>query len=204
MVNDLSGDRNGTDETAFERAGAIVAYIQQNLDQIRSIVAAHSSSKLSGSVSDEDLLHDLFVKALQCRETFEDRGNARFLQWISTLALHVVCDAARGHARAPRTLSIRKNGDSEGDSENAVPPSHIPGQTRTPSSIVAGDELCRYLRELLRSLPQMDRDVIRIVKLEERSLEDAAAVMDCSSNAVSKRLGRAIRRLSAEVTPVLS
>lgn len=199
MVNDLNGNRNGADETAFERAGAFNAYVQQNLTQIKSILAGHISSKLSASVSDEDLLHDLFLKALQCRETFDYRDKASFLQWMSVLANGVACRTARGHARAPRTLSIRKNGASEGASENAVPPSHIPGQTRTPSSIVAGDERCRYFREVLKSLPQTDRDVIRIVKLEERSLEEAAAVMGCSSNAVSKRLTRATRRLGRDL-----
>lgn len=197
MTNNVDSERNGSRETAFERAGALANYLDRHLDRIKSIVASRTSAKLSQGVSDEDLAHEVILEAMQHRETFAYQGKTRFIRWVSTLARRVVCDAAHVHGRAPQLLSIRNNGATERD----VRPSHIAGQTRTPSSIVARDERCRQVREVLKSLPEKDRTVIRMVKLEERSLKEVPAAMGCSRNAVAKRLGRALGRLGAKLAP---
>ena len=65
---------------------------------------------------------------------------------------------------------------------------------------MARDERCRQVREVLASLPERDRSVIRMVQLEGWSLRKVAAHMGCSAEAAAKRLARALARLGAEVT----
>lgn len=163
----------------------------RHFDRIVLMVACHTSSKLSQRVSTEDLVHEVIVEALEHHGTFEYRGEAGFVRWISTVAHRVVCDAVRTHARVPPALSIRTDAETNGD----VRPSHVPGQTRTPSSIVARDERCRRVREALATLHENDRTVIRMVQLEGRSLGDVAGRMGCSRDAAGKRLARALSRL---------
>ena len=195
MVNKLASEPSGSRGAAWERMATLSKCLVRHHDRIMFIVASRTSAKLSQGVSAEDLAHEVIVQALQHHETFEYQGEARFVRWISTLARRVVCHAARAHDRVPRPLSIGADPATGHD----VHPSHIPGQTRTPSSIVARDERCRQVREVLASLREKDRTVIRMVQLEDRSMEEVAAAMDCSRDAAAKRLTRALGRLGEGV-----
>ena len=163
----------------------------RHFDRIVLVVASHMSAKLYRSMDVEDLTHEVIVEALQHHDGFEYRGEAPFVRWISTLAYRMVCDAWRRHNRAPQTLGISNDATTGRD----VRPSHIPGQTRTPSSIVARDEQCRQVQAVLASLREQDRTVVRMVQLEGLPLEEVAAEMGCSRDAAAKRLLRALGRL---------
>jgi DNA-directed RNA polymerase specialized sigma24 family protein len=65
---------------------------------------------------------------------------------------------------------------------------------------VSGEERYRQTCELLASLSERDFAVIRIVWLENRSLNEAAAELRCSAEAAGKRLSRAMFRLSSRLT----
>jgi len=195
MAGNLHGECSSPCAATGRGIVPLAQCLVRHFDRIMFVVASRMSAKLSQRVSAEDLAHEVIVEALQHHEAFEYRGEARFARWISTLAYRVVCDAARAHYRAPPTLSIGNDPAAGHD----VHPSHIPGQTRTPSSIVARDERCRQVREVLASLPEKARIVIRMVQLEGRSLEEVAAQTGCSTDAAAKRLARALGRLGAEV-----
>ncbi len=168
--------------------------LNQHVERIRFLVYVDMSAELSGRVSSEDLAQDVIVEAMTRCEAFEYQNEAGFYCWIKTVVQHVACRAARAFGRTPQTLSIRNDGEPERD----VRPSHIPGHTRTPSSIVGREERCRQVRKELASLPEKDLAVIRIVQLEDRSLKEAAAEIHCSADAARKRLSRAKLRFRAK------
>ena len=200
MAGNLSGECSDPCAASGQGAVPLAECLVRHLDRIVLLVASHLSRKLSRTISVEDLTHEVIVEALEHRARFEYRGEASFIRWISTLAYRMVCDAVRRDDRAPRTLSI----GNDPSTAHGVHASHIPGETRTPSSIVARDERCRQVREVLAALPEKDRTVIRGVQLEGRSLEEVAAAMGCSRDAAAKRLGRALARLGRGLGQLLS
>ncbi len=192
MAEEFNSEPTGPCATPGHGVVPLSECLVRHFDRIVLIVASHTSAKLAGTVGVEDLAHEVIVEALEHRARFEYRGEASFVRWISTLAYRMVCDAVRRVDRAPRTLSIGNDPATAHD----VHPSHIPGQTRTPSSILCRDERCRLVREVLAALHERDRAVIRMVQLEGQSLEEVAAAMSCSKDAAAKRLGRALARLA--------
>ena len=196
MVDNVARDCGSSCATCAQGIARLSECLIRHFDRILFIVAARMSAGLSQRVSAEDLAHEVIVEALEHHHKFEYRGDARFVGWISTLAQRVVSDSVRRHDRVPPTLSIRNDNEAGW----GVRPSHIPGQTSTPSSIVARAERCRQVREVLATLRKQDRVVIRMVQLEGRPLREVAAHMGCSTEAAGKRLARALARLAAEVT----
>ena len=196
MVDNIARDHGSSCATCAQGTARLSECLIRHFDRILFIVAARMSAKLSQHVHAEDLAHEVIVEALEHHHKFEYRGEARFVGWISTLAQRVVSDSVRRHGRVPPTLSIRNDDEAEW----AVRPSRIPGQTSTPSSIVARTERCRQVREVLATLRDQDRAVIRMVQLEGRSVREVAAHIGCSTEAAAKRLSRALARLGAEVT----
>jgi len=64
--------------------------------------------------------------------------------------------------------------------------------------VAPNQELARQAREVLPLLPEKDRDVIRMVQLEHRSMDEVAGKMGCSRDAADRRLARALHRLRAK------
>jgi len=194
MAGRTHAESSSTGASPRRRNDALSECLNQHTERIRFLVDVRMNAELSGRVSAEDLAQDVFVEAMTQSETFEYQNEAGFCRWIATVVRRVVCRAARALNRTTQTLSIR----NDGNTEREVHPSHIPGQTRTPSSIVGREERCRQVRKELASLPEKDHAVIRIVRLEDRSLKEAAAEMHCSPDTARKRLSRAMLRFRAQ------
>lgn len=104
------------------------------------------------------------------------------LLWLYATARRVVANQARSAVRRQR-LTGRLAGLRD---------------SREPSTDPQPTEHAEVLAALDRLRPA-DREAIRLVVWEDLPVQDVARVLGCSANAVSLRLGRARRRLGAEL-----
>jgi RNA polymerase sigma-70 factor (ECF subfamily) len=197
MTNAANSEAEISRDAPSIPSGLLARCLVDHFDRIRLIVASHMGAQRSQWLSVDDVVHDVIVESLECGHSFVYESEIGFARWVSTVARRVVSDALRKRRREPRSLSIR-TGES---SEHVVSPSCIPGQTRTPSSIVNHEEKCRQIQRALASLRATDRALIRMVQLEGRSLGDVGAQFGCSSKTAAKRFARALLRLGNEVRP---
>lgn len=79
-----------------------------------------------------------------------------------------------------------------------MPPSHIPGSMRTPSSIAVLDEGIGQLRSELGKVEEGDRAVISLIHLEGCSVEEEAQ-REWATETAARRLGRALGRLEPKL-----
>ncbi len=135
--------------------------------------------RLSGdAAAAEDLVQEIFMRLLRYRESY--RPDAEFAPWLYTLARHACLDHLR---RAPAGMVS--------DTDLGEPASPAPGA----EADAAGREAARLLQRAFRRLPDKERELLVLARLEGRRYQEIAAVLGCSVGAVKVRVHRAVRKL---------
>lgn len=109
----------------------------------------------------------------------------RPLPWLYGVACKVLGNQRRSAFRQ-RRVAARIGGQGDPD---------YPG----PELVVVQAVEEGQLLEALAALRPHDREVIRLAAWEELNRDELAAALDCSANAVTKRLNRALDRLAEEL-----
>jgi RNA polymerase sigma-70 factor (ECF subfamily) len=124
----------------------------------------------------EDVTQDIFVKLWRALPDYD--GRASVSTWLYTIARNTCLSAARAESyRRTRSLDER-------------PEPAAPGPSREPA-------LDLTLARGIETLPEIQREVITLFYLQERSVRDVAALLDLPEGTVKSHLHRARRTLGA-------
>ncbi len=137
--------------------------------------AARVLCRMLGPRSDlDDLVHDVFVRALECIERLEPGQS--IAGWLGAIAVFIAREDIRRHKRR-RWLSFF--------SFDALP---------ERESVEASPEISRALSAVYEALDTLEPDeriVFSLRHLDERKLEEIADLVECSLATVKRRLARA-------------
>ena len=141
-------------------------------DYLRSLVGRHAGSRA------EDLLHDVFLRAIRYRHTF--RPAEPLLPWLLTIARN---EAQRSQLRRPERAA------GEGELEGAV--------SREPSPLghLVADERLRLVEEAWSALPEISREILHLRYREGLSLAEVAQVLGVPRGTLAERTRKAMERL---------
>ena len=149
--------------------------------------AVHMGATLRAVMDPEDLADIVLEQVHRDRAQFRGTTRAEFRAWVFGVAhttLMDEVDRAKAQKRQPR---------------------EIPRRARTtPSQAAQRCEQLERLREAVGRLKEEHREVIRLVRLEERTTADVAASLGITPNAVRVRMCRALKALSEELGPATS
>jgi RNA polymerase sigma-70 factor (ECF subfamily) len=149
--------------------------------QVSRIVQNHTPRGMDA----EDLAQDVFVQFFRSLERYDPTRPLE--NWLSRLALNVCLNALRTRARRPEW----RWGDlSEG--EQAVLASLVKEPETNPSKAHDAREL---LLKLLDLLSPAERMILTLLHLEEKSVEEIAAVTGWNATLVKVRAFRARNRM---------
>ena len=117
----------------------------------------------------EGLVHETYLHALDARHRLCTNSNLK--SWLFTIL---------------RNLRLnRKNG-----------PGEVEDNTAQRSFLRYADKLSREdLQQVIRKLPEIDREIIALREFEELSYQELSQVLDCPVGTVMSRLSRARERL---------
>lgn len=140
-------------------------------------------------ISIQDLVQETFLRAYRDFDRFKYLGPGSFMNWLSTIADHVVTDRGRHQNRQKRKavdiLRFRSDTNPQGPE---------PAISLTPSRIFAGQEKMEKLKEILNSLPEDYRQVIILAKVHGCLTEEIAQKMGRPRKSVPLLLHRALKR----------
>jgi RNA polymerase sigma-70 factor (ECF subfamily) len=144
-------------------------------------------AELRGTREVDDILQETLLRAFRDLGQFHYRAPGSFLKWLSTIADHVIVDAARYEGRERRKAA------------EVVPLSQAPelADTKTPSRLLAQKEGIARLLERLDALPEDYRLAIVLAKIEGLSTAELAERMGKSREAAALLLHRAVKRFRA-------
>ena len=153
------------------------------LDEARRLASAFIKRELRSSEQHEDVVQEVLVAVHNKRHTYD--SSRPFLPWFYAIVRYKVAD----HWRDRGSESTRF-ADIVEELENEAAPPGFDGE----SELAAKD-----LAALLDSLPEKQRDAIRLVKLEGLSIAEAAQRLGISESDVKVSVHRGIKKLLEKI-----
>jgi RNA polymerase sigma-70 factor (ECF subfamily) len=145
----------------------------------------HFLCRMLGNEEDaNDLAQETFVRVFKSAKSF--RAEQKFSTWLFTIAANLARNHFRWRARHPN-ISL--------DAENAVTEqtlgSTLPADAPTPKEAALATERAAAVRAAVENLPEDLRESIVLCEWEERSVAEAATILEATPKAVESRLYRA-------------
>lgn len=171
-----SRDAYWVDPGEAEERSAFAAAVADHQPRIAQLV--HRLLGWSGSPDEvADVVQEVLLAAWEHRDSF--RGDSAWMTWLSRIAINKV----RNHSRKQRLFAgfLRRHGEQL-DREDV--------RTSHPD-----DDVAAGVRSAIGRMAQRDREVLVLRYLEDRSVDEIAAMLSLRRNAVDARLTRARRRM---------
>ena len=182
---DLPGCLRRVRENDPEAARSLVEYLYP---QVMRIVA----TKLPRRDSEEDLAQDIFLKMFTKLEQY--KGDVPFEHWVSRIAVNNCLNALRAQRSRPEWRWADLSPEQAETLEAVM--SAAPDNPH-PSQAMGAREL---IDKLLATLSPPDQLLIRLLELEERSIEEVRQLTGWSATRIRVRAFRARRKLNQAFT----
>jgi RNA polymerase sigma-70 factor (ECF subfamily) len=152
------------------------------LERLRPRLVLWAASRLSPELrrhhEPEDVAQEILLAVHRSLDSFEDRGKRAFHGWLFRIAENRIRDlATREGAQKRQPVAI------------------LPFTQTSPSVAAVRAESFRLLHEAIATLSASHQAVIRLLRFEERSVEEAARLLERSENAVRILYCRALKAL---------
>ncbi|MSU57658.1 MAG: sigma-70 family RNA polymerase sigma factor [Pedosphaera sp.] len=131
-----------------------------------------------------DLAQETFARVFRARASF--RTSEKFSTWLYTIAANLARNQFRWRARHA-TVSLDAATDAEPENLAAV----IPSGALSPDAEALAAERNEAVRGAVERLPEDLREAIVLCEWEEKSVAEAAAILETTPKAVESRLYRA-------------
>jgi RNA polymerase sigma-70 factor (ECF subfamily) len=146
-------------------------------------------------VAAEDVLQQTFIQVFRDIGSYRPRAGASFWSWLKAIADHRVYDAVRTARRKKRggnaaRVELHCDGGSIADLIEMLSTGG-----RSPSQSVAKREAIQAIRIAVAELPADQRLAVQLRCLDGRSLDEVAAALVRTPNAVRGLLHRAKQQL---------
>ncbi len=160
--------------------GAAYRALLENLRPwIRSLHAAHCSQ-----ADADDLVQETLLAIHQKRQTYDPAHP--FLPWAAAIARYKRIDFFR-HRHRLREIDLGDEAET-----------HMPQHLRSPDATLSEQQHREEVEQLLQKLPAEQQQLIRAVKLEGISIQEAAVRFSRSIAWVKVNTHRAIKSLSSQ------
>jgi len=149
-------------------------------------VYAFVAAKICDRADTEDLVGDIFMKALENLHGFEWRG-VPFGAWIFRIARNTLNDYF-GKSAKTRTADIEKVYGISEDQEKTSP--HVKASR---------EELSEKVKEVLKTLPERDLNVIQLKFFSEMSNREITQITGLSESNVAVIIYRTLKKIKPDL-----
>jgi RNA polymerase sigma-70 factor, ECF subfamily len=177
------GDRTAVDELLARHRG-----------YLRRVVDVRMDAALRPRVDPSDVVQETLAVASRRLDDFLARRPTSFRIWLRRKAIERLVDARRKH------LALKRDARRDNSISDASSLAIARGLLRESVGHAAiRRELSEQVREAMTQLAEIDQEIILLRHAEGLTNVEAAEVLEVDPGAASKRYGRAIGRLSAEL-----
>ena len=139
-----------------------------------------------------DLAQETFVRVFQSRARF--RTGDKFSTWLFTIAANLARNQIRWRTRHPNVSLDAEAGPAEEPLANV-----LPAAGDAPNDQTLASERAAAVRKAVSKLPEDMREAIVLCEWEEKSVAEAATILDATPKAVESRLYRARQNLREQL-----
>ena len=182
-------DSNACDRADMERLMAGQDAALNDLMERHATPVFHFLCRMVGNEDDaNDLAQETFARVFRARANF--RLNEKFSTWLYTIAANLARNHFRWRARHPNISLETATDDPEQSLGNILPAKEPAPNEQT----LAAERAAAVRAEVLR-LPEDLREATVLCEWEERTIAEAAAILETTPKAVESRLYRARKQL---------
>ena len=171
-------------------SAAAEALVRRFEPLVRRLVRAHRPR----AVPEDDLVQDVFLALFTRLDRYQERDGIPFGHWLSRLTINLCRDALRSERRRRPSSSLSP--------EAMEWVASLVSDPAPPVDEVLGARAA--VEALLAELPPDDRLLLTLLSIEERSLEEVAALTGRNRTVLKVRAFRARRRLQDAARRLLS
>jgi RNA polymerase sigma-70 factor (ECF subfamily) len=145
----------------------------------------HFLCRMTGNEDDaNDLAQETFVRVFKSAKSF--RAEQKFSTWLFTIAANLARNHFRWRSRHPN-ISL----DAENPCTEQTIGATLPANSPAPNEAALAGERAAAIRAAVQNLPEDMRAAIVLCEWEERSVAEAAVILESTPKAVESRLYRA-------------
>jgi RNA polymerase sigma-70 factor (ECF subfamily) len=160
-------------------------------------VAPHLRGKLDAS----DVVQMTLLHAYDKRDQFRGQTEVEFLGWLRAILESHILQEGRKYARRRRDAGRERSLHAALGESDARLAECLEGIGSSPSQRAIRAEQVLALADALAALPADQRRAIELHHLQKYSLEQTAAAMDRTTEAVAGLLYRGLQKLRRELRP---
>jgi RNA polymerase sigma-70 factor (ECF subfamily) len=179
----LAGNRESLGRLLEDYRAYLMVLAQRYLDD-----------RLRGRLDPADLVQLTFLEAQRDLPAFRGQHIEELLGWLRNILRHNVSSAHQKHLVAQKRSAGRERATPSDQSGPGLA-DLIPSETTSPSQRVMRDEAAVYLANCLQTLPETQREALRLRYVEGQSLKEISAAMSKSEMAVAGLLKRGLQSL---------
>ena len=178
-------DADARDRADMEKLQAGHEAALNDLMERHATPVFHFLCRMVGNEDDaNDLAQETFVRVFKSCKSF--RAEQKFSTWLFTIAANLARNHFRWRSRHPNISLDAENSETEqslGDT--------FPAKSPAPNETAMAEERAAAIRLAVQKLPEELRGAIVLCEWEERSVAEAAAILEATPKAVESRLYRA-------------
>lgn len=181
---------------------AAMELFDRHRDRLRQMVVSRMDRRLSARLDPSDVLQEALMIASKRLPEYRETQQVPFYVWLRQITLQSLFNLHRTHFTAEKR-SIRREVTSQDlavtdESIGDLADQFVDSLTG-PSEGAMRKEMNQRVRTAIRSLSEIDREIIELRYLEMLSNEEIAAVLGVTTTVVHTRHFRAIQRLSQQL-----
>jgi RNA polymerase sigma-70 factor (ECF subfamily) len=166
---------------------------------LRFMARALISQPLQARLDASDLVQETFLKAYREFGGFLGTSEPELVAWLRQILVHTVADQVKRHRARGRDIRREEPLEAVLDRSSLAIQERLAAPLPSPSSHAMRREQAVLLADALETLPVDYREVFVLRIIEHVSVEDIAARMGRSVNAVRKLWTRAMLALEKEL-----
>ena len=186
-------EADALDRSDMERLAAGHSAALNDLMERHATAVFRFLCRMLGNEEDaSDLAQETFVRVFQSRAKF--RASEKFSAWLFTIAANLARNHIRWRTRHPNVSLDAETGAAEEPLSNV-----LPAAGATPNEQALAIERAVAVRTAVSRLPDDLREAIVLCEWEEKSVAEAALILEATPKAIESRLYRARQNLRAEL-----
>lgn len=177
---------------------AAAAMVDDLFQHVIRIVRSH----LPRSVDEEDISQEIFMKVFSRLETW--RGDQAFPHWVARVAVNTCYDRLRRQKSRPEVRFADLNEDEAAFLESTFTGGED-GESGGPPADTDGSEV---VEKLLATLNATEQTVLRLLDMEQKSVQEITALTGWGASKVKvtamrarRKLNETLKRLESSRTP---
>jgi RNA polymerase sigma-70 factor, ECF subfamily len=179
---------------------AFAAFLEQRRPALIAYVDGRLGSTLKGKVEPQDIAQEVAIKALRELPN-TDLGNRDPFGWLCHLAEQCVIDAHRHFAASKRATGREQAGSVKAAEGSQDFIALLAASMTTPTQAVVRNERETNLRAAIATLPEDQREVLRMRYVEGLATKDIAMRLMKTDVAIRVMLTRLVQRLQELLRP---